>query len=176
MKFIETKLDGAYVIELEPFTDHRGTFARIFCKREFQKQGLNSKIVQTNFSSSHHKNTLRGLHYQSDGGEEDKLVKCIRGRFLDIILDVRKNSRSFGDYEIVELSESNDKMVYLPRGCAHGTITLEENTQMIYQATNYYDPEKERGIRWNDPFFNIKWPIDDPILSEKDANWEDFKL
>ncbi|MHA2174307.1 MAG: dTDP-4-dehydrorhamnose 3,5-epimerase [Candidatus Hodarchaeales archaeon] len=176
MKFIETKLDGAYIIELEPFTDHRGTFARTFCKREFQEQGLNSNMVQTNLSVSYYKHTLRGLHYQSDGGEEDKLVKCIKGRFLDVILDVRKDSRTFGKYEMVELTESNDKMVYLPRGCAHGSITLEDNTQMIYQVSNYYDPEKEKGIRWNDPSFMIKWPIDNPILSEKDANWNDFKV
>jgi dTDP-4-dehydrorhamnose 3,5-epimerase len=87
---------------------------------------------------------------------------------------VRKDSQTFGKYEIVELTESNDKLVYLPRGCAHGTITLDDNTHMIYQVSNYYDPEKEKGIRWNDPFFKIKWPIDDPIISEKDANWKDF--
>jgi len=174
MKFIKTKIEGAYIIELEPFKDHRGFFARTFCVKEFKKQGLNYNMVQTNLSGSQFKNTLRGLHYQVDDGEEDKLVKCIRGKLLDVILDVRRDSNTFGEYVMVELTESNDKMVYLPRGCAHGSLTLEDNTQMFYQTTNYYFPEKERGIRWNDPYFKILWSIENPILSEKDSNFKDF--
>jgi dTDP-4-dehydrorhamnose 3,5-epimerase len=176
MIFNKTEIEGVFIIEMETFKDHRGTFARTFCVNEFREHGLNHNMVQTNISESYSKHTLRGLHYQVDGGEEDKLVKCIKGSFLDVVLDVRRDSDTFGKYLMFELSESDEKLVYIPRGCAHGSLTLVENTRMFYQVSNYYNPKKERGIRWDDPFFNIKWPIDNPILSEKDANHNNYEM
>ncbi|MBW8049750.1 MAG: dTDP-4-dehydrorhamnose 3,5-epimerase [Cytophagales bacterium] len=175
MQFIETELKGAYIIEIEPHTDERGNFARTFCANEFKQHGLNYNMVQSNLSISLHKHTLRGMHYQINDFQEVKLVRCIKGKIWDVIIDIRPRSETYCQYECVELSENNLKMLYVPEGFAHGFITLEDNCEVAYQVSNFYSPENERAIRWNDPEFSIKWPTNDPILSEKDKNYQDFE-
>jgi len=174
MKFFETKLQGAYIIEREPFVDSRGSFFRTFCAKEFKQNNLAANMVQTNLSVSNKKGVLRGMHYQVDDAEEDKLVQCLRGAVLDVIADLRENSKTFGKHLKVELSETNGKMLYIPRGFAHGFLALDNICHVLYQVSNFYNPNKERGIRWNDPFLGIDWPIESPILSPKDASRPNF--
>ena len=176
MVFNELPLKGAYLIELQEHQDQRGFFGRTFCKKEFAENGIDFDIVQTNLSFSKYTNTLRGMHYQVNGSEEKKLVKCMQGRILDVILDIRKDSPTFGQNYKVELSQENHLMLLVPEGFAHGFITLEPNCYLFYQVSNFYDKEKERAIRWNDPFYNIDWPTDNPILSERDASHPDFNI
>lgn len=174
MKFIETPLKGAFVIELEKHGDERGFFARAFCKKEFAEIGLNNEIVQINNSLSAHEGTLRGMHYQLEPKSEDKIVRCIKGALFDVILDLRKNSKTFGKWFGIELTSENRKMLYAPKGFAHGYQTLENDTEAFYMVTEFYSPELERGIRWNDPKFNIKWAKEPTHISEKDQNLPDF--
>ena len=176
MKFVETKLKGAFIIRLEPFIDHRGSFARTFCANEFAEHRLNTNMVQTNLSISKPKGTLRGMHYQIEGAEEAKLVRCIKGSILDTIIDLRNGSETYGEHVSVELTADNDTMFYVPEGFAHGFLTLEDDCHVMYQVSNFYTPGKERGIRWNDPSFNIDWGVDNQILSEKDSVLPDFIL
>jgi dTDP-4-dehydrorhamnose 3,5-epimerase len=176
MKFIETKLKGAYIIELEPIQDERGYFARGFCVREFEKFGLSPCIVQCNISYNKKKGTLRGMHYQKEPFSEIKTVRCFKGAIFDVIIDLRENSSTFMQWQGVELTEANKKMLYIPKGFAHGFITLEDETQLYYHVSEYFNPKSERGIRYNDSAFNIKWPIKPVIISGKDLNLEDFKL
>lgn len=176
MEFIKTDLKDAYIIDLEKRGDHRGFFARTFCANEFAEHGLKTNFVQCNMSRSKEKHTLRGFHYQIDGAEEAKLIRCTKGSILDVIIDIRKGSPSYGKHIAVELTEENHRMLYVPEGFAHSFITLEEDIEVFYMVSEFYTPGKERGIRWNDPSFNVKWPTDSPILSEKDANWPDFEL
>ncbi len=176
MKFAETELSGAYVIESEPFCDERGSFARTFCSHEFREHGLEDNMVQSNLSVSKPRYTLRGLHYQIDGAEEAKLVRCVRGEMLDVIVDLRKMSSTFCRHIRVVLNESNNRMLYVPPGFAHSFITLTENCHVFYQVSNFYTPGKEEGIRWNDPCIGIEWPTDAPIISEKDSGWPDFVI
>ena len=174
MKFIPTGLEGAYVIELEKREDDRGFFARAFCVNEFKAAGLDSAIVQINNSLSVHKGTLRGMHYQLAPKAEVKIVRCIRGSLYDVIVDLRKDSptylKSFG----AELSAENRKTMYVPKGFAHGFITLEDNTEAFYLVTEFYAPDRERGIKYNDPSLNIKWPITPTVVSDKDLKHPDF--
>lgn len=171
MKFIETKLKGAYIIELEPIEDERGFFARSFCIDEFKKNGIDFKIVQCNISHNKKKGALRGMHYQVAPHQEAKLVSCIKGAIYDVIIDLRKNSPNYGQWVAVELNEENKKMFFIPKGFAHGFQTLTDNCEVQYFMLEFYSPEYGSGVRYNDPFFNIKWPIKNPILSEKDKNW-----
>lgn len=174
MIFTETKLKGAYLIDLQKREDHRGFFARAFCADEFKAHGLNSVFVQGNISRTLKKHTLRGMHYQVDGAEEAKLVRCTKGKILDVILDVRKDSPTFGQHVAVELSEDNHRQIYVPEGFAHGFLTLVDNIEVAYLVSQFYSPGKEKGIRWNDTQFNIQWPVDAPVLSEKDAGYADY--
>lgn len=174
MKFIETPLKGAFVIELEKRGDERGFFARTFCKKEFEANGLNNEIVQINNSLSKDKGTLRGMHYQLSPKSEDKIVRCIKGCLYDVIVDLRPDSITFKKWFGTELSAENRNMLVVPKGFAHGFITLEEDTEAFYLVTEYYSPEHERGIRYNDPAFGIKWPIEPVIISDKDKNHPDF--
>ena len=169
MKFVETKLKGAFVIELDMHSDDRGFFARSFCKNEFAEFGLNNDIVQINNSLSKYKGTLRGMHYQLFPKQEDKIVRCIKGAIYDVIIDMRKESETFSEWFGIELSEVNRKSLYVPKGFAHGYITLVDNSELFYLTTEYYSPDFERGIRWDDPKFNIKWPIVPVEISEKDS-------
>ena len=174
MLFTETSIPGAYLIDLEKRGDDRGFFARAFCEREFASRQLISRFVQVNSSLSVHKGTLRGMHYQLAPKAETKLVRCIRGSLYDLILDLRAGSPSFGQSFGAELSAENRRMMYVPKGFAHGFITLEDNTEAFYFVDEFYAPEQERGLRWNDPAFHLSWPIAPVVLSEKDAGHPDF--
>ncbi len=175
MIFEETPLKGAFVIGLDKKIDHRGYFARGFCQDTYKSYGLNPRVSQANLSYSKEKHTLRGFHYQTEGGEEAKSLRCLKGKILDVIIDLRIESPTYGKHFSVELSESNGLMLYVPEGFAHAFLTLEPNTEVFYLVSNHYQPEKERGIRWNDPALDIQWPTSDPILSEKDRNHPDFE-
>lgn len=174
MKFTETPLPGAYLIELEKRGDDRGFFARAFCENEFAGQKLSNRFVQVNNSLSAQKGTLRGMHYQLSPKAETKLVRCIRGALHDVILDLRKDSPTFGQSFGADLTAENRRMMYVPKGFAHGFITLEDNTEAFYFVDEFYAPDRERGVRFNDPKFNIQWPTKPIVLSEKDMNWRDF--
>lgn len=174
MKFHETELKGAFIIEPEKRADDRGFFARSWCQKEFEQHGLVPRVVQANISNNKHKATLRGMHYQASPYEETKLVRCTRGAVYDVIIDVRPDSPTYRRWIGVELTASNYKMLYVPEGFAHGFQTLEDDTEVIYQVSQFYTPSAERGIRWNDPLFQIKWLTPVETISEKDANWPDF--
>lgn len=174
MKFIETKLKGAYIIELEPMEDERGFFARSFCQKEFEEHGLNPRIVQCNISYNKKKGTLRGMHYQGVPHEEAKLVSCLRGAIYDVIIDLRPSSTTYCKWFAVELSAQNYKMLYVPEGFAHGFQTLENNTVVFYQMSEFYHPECARGVRWDDKAFGITWPLSVKITSNKDRSLSRF--
>ncbi|MDW7981063.1 MAG: dTDP-4-dehydrorhamnose 3,5-epimerase [Verrucomicrobiales bacterium] len=174
MKFIETPLKGAYVIELDPRADERGWFARFFCKQEFEQHGLCNNIVQINNSFSKHKGTLRGMHYQVPPRAEDKIVRCIRGAFYDVIVDLRPDSPTFLQHFGIELNAENRKMLFVPKGFAHGFLTLVDETEALYLVTEFYSPQHERGLRYNDPKLGIKWPFEPVVISQKDRQHPDF--
>ena len=174
MIFNETPLKGAYVIDLEKRGDERGFFARAFCEKEFSSHQLCTKFVQVNNSLSAQRGTLRGMHYQLGAKAETKLVRCIKGALLDVILDLRKDSPTFGQSYSAELTAENRRMMYVPKGFGHGFITLADNTEAFYFVDEFYAPEAERGVRWNDPKFAIKWPMEPAVLSDKDRAHRDF--
>ena len=174
MQFNETPLAGAYTIELDKIGDDRGFFARAFCEQEFSEVGLVSHFVQVNNSLSADKGTLRGMHYQLAPKAETKLVRCIRGSLYDIILDLRPDSPTFGQHFGAELSAENRRMMYVPKGFAHGFITLTDNAEAFYMVDEPYAPDMERGVRWNDPEFAIEWPAEPVVLSDKDGQQRDF--
>lgn len=177
MKFIETKLKGAFIIEPEKIEDERGFFARSWCKNEFIQQGLNPNLVQCNISFNSKKGTLRGMHYQAKPYEEAKLVRCTMGAIYDVIVDIRSDSLSFKQWVAVDLTSENRRMLYIPEGIAHGFQTLVDNTEVFYQMSEFYYSELARGLRWDDPAFAIKWPeCDRRIISQKDSNYENFCL
>lgn len=171
MKFLETKLKGAYIIEIEPISDQRGFFARSWCQQEFRDRGLNPNLVQCNVSFNHKKGTLRGMHYQIAPHEEAKLVRCTQGSIYDVIVDLRINSDTFRNWIAVELSATNHQMLYIPEGFAHGFQTLEDNTEVFYQMAEFFHSESAQGIRWDDPAFDIKWLIDSKVISQKDLSY-----
>jgi dTDP-4-dehydrorhamnose 3,5-epimerase len=174
MVISETKLKGAFVIELEPFEDERGFFGRAWSDREFERSGLNARFVESNISFNKKKGTLRGMHYQLAPYNQTKLVRCTRGSIYDVIIDLRPDSTTFKRWFALELSAENYLMLYVPGGFAHGFQTLEDNTEVFYHASAYYAPEHARGVRWNDPAFNISWPADDLIMIERDRDYQDF--
>lgn len=176
MIFKETRLKGAYVIELEQVPDERGFFARSFCQKEFEEHGLNSRIVQCNISYNKKKGTLRGMHYQVAPYEEAKVVSCISGAIYDVIIDLRPESETYRHWFAVELSGNNFKMLYIPEGFAHGFQTLKDNTIVFYQMSEFYHPECARGVRWNDSAFRITWPEVNSrhIISDKDQSYLDY--
>ena len=175
MKFIETKLKGVYVIELNAFTDERGVFARTYCKDEFIRINFNKEFVQINFSLNKKKGTLRGMHYQVAPHEETKLIRCSSGKVFDVAVDLRKDSDTYLQWFGVELSKENMKMILIPEGFAHGFITLEDDSELIYHHTQYYNPEAERGIRYDDKTLNIQWPGEIKVISDKDKNYPILK-
>lgn len=164
--FIETTVKDAYVVQPQPTGDDRGFFGRLFCSSLYKKTGLNPHIAQINNSLSEKKGTLRGLHYQLAPRQESKLVRCIQGSIWDIVLDLRPNSPTFKQWYAHELSAENRLMLYVPQGCAHGFITLQDNTEIIYFVSEFYAADLERGIRWNDPAFAIQWPINPTVISK----------
>jgi dTDP-4-dehydrorhamnose 3,5-epimerase len=174
MKFTETPLPGAYIIDLDKKGDERGFFARYFCKKEYAVHNLHSDIVQINNSLSAQAGTLRGMHYQLAPKAEDKVVRCIKGALFDVIIDLRSDSSTFLQHFGVELTAENRRMLYVPKGFAHGFLSLQDNTETIYLVTEYYAADRERGIRYNDPKFGIQWPVEPSVVSPKDQAHPDF--
>lgn len=174
MRFTQCPLSGAYVVELEPNYDERGFFARTWCREEFQVLGLKTDIAQCSISSNLRKGTLRGMHYQMAPFEEAKLVRCTRGAIYDVIIDLRSRSSTFGNWFGLELSGDNGKMLFVPEGFAHGYQTLADLSEVFYQISEAHHPSLSGGVRWNDPAFQIKWPLADPILSNRDLSFPDF--
>lgn len=174
MIFEETPLKGAFTIELEKRGDDRGFFARVFCVNEFAEHDLSTRFVQVNNSRSAQKGTLRGMHYQLAPKAETKLVRCIHGALYDMILDLREGSPTFGQSFGAELSADNRRMMYVPKGFAHGFLTLTEDAEALYFADEFYAPELERIVRFDDPRFGIEWPAAPVVMSEKDKGAPDF--
>lgn len=172
MIFTEIELKGAYLIEPEKLEDERGFFARSFCKKEFVEHDLLSEFVQCDFSYNKERGTLRGMHYQEEPYSEVKVVSCIRGAIYDVILDLRKDSETFGRWFSVELTAENYKMLYIPKGFAHGFQTLVNDSIVYYQMGEFYQPKSARGVRYDDERFKIVWPIEEIIISKKDRNYE----
>lgn len=168
MLFTQTKLKGAYIIDVKRLEDERGFFGRSYCQKEFEQYGLNTNVVQANVSHNKVKGTLRGMHMQLAPFEESKLVRCTQGAIYDVIVDMRKNSATYKEWIGVELTAQSFRMLFVPEGFAHGFITLEDNTDVTYQVTQFYTPGSEFGIRWNDPSINIKWPVKPVLISPKD--------
>jgi len=175
MKFLETAMEGAFIIELEAAEDERGYFARTFCRNEFAAHGLNYEIAQCSISYNARRGTLRGMHYQVEPHSEVKLVQCVSGSIYDVIVDLRPESDTYCRWIGIELSPSKRCLLYVPEGFAHGFQTLEDNSTVYYQISEYYAPNYARGVRWNDPVIGIKWPIISPLLSEKDKIIPDYK-
>jgi dTDP-4-dehydrorhamnose 3,5-epimerase len=177
MRFSQTPLVDAWVVELEQISDERGWFARTFDAEEFAAHGLNPSMVQCNASFNSSRDTLRGMHYQADPHGESKLVRCVRGAIFDVAVDLRENSATLRGWHGVELSAENRRAFYIPAGLAHGFQTLTDDTEVIYQMGHHYVPEAARGVRWDDPAFGIKWPEPDGerIISEKDRSYPNFE-
>jgi len=171
LRFTETDIKGCYVIEPEPISDERGWFMRTFCEEEFSVIGKNIHFVQLNHSFNHKKGTVRGLHFQNAPFIDEKLIRCISGALLDVIVDLRKDSPTFLKHIKIEVSAANRSMVFLPKGLAHGFQTLEDNTELIYHHTAFYSKEADSGIRYNDPMVNVDFPLPISIISEKDKNY-----
>jgi dTDP-4-dehydrorhamnose 3,5-epimerase len=169
LKFLETPISGLYVVELEVLSDERGFFARSFCTREFQALGLESKVAQCNVSFNSKAGTLRGLHFQAPPHEEARLVRCTRGAIYDVAVDIRPDSRTHRKWHAVELTAENRRMMFIPRGFAHGFQTLMDGTEVFYLMSEFYHPESGRGLRWDDPAIAIAWPLGNPIISDKDS-------
>jgi dTDP-4-dehydrorhamnose 3,5-epimerase len=174
MKFRELPLKGAYTIDLEKHEDDRGFFARYWCQKEFDKIGMDTSIVQINNSLSRKRGTLRGLHFQRPPKSETKILRCICGAIWDVIVDVRVNSPTYGQWFGTELNAENRIMMYVPKGFAHGFISLTDESEIIYLVTELYSSIHEDTLRWDDPFHGIEWPIEPTVLSDKDAEVEDW--
>jgi dTDP-4-dehydrorhamnose 3,5-epimerase len=169
MKFSKTPLKGMYVVDLEPSTDVRGSFYRVFCKKEFAQIGHTSEILQINHSLTKEKGTIRGLHFQIPPASETKIIRCIQGAVYDVVVDIRTGSSTFLQWYGIELSKDTTQVIYIPEGFAHGFQTLEANTEMLYHHTAVYDPLNECGLRFTDPRLSIDWPLDVSSISERDA-------
>jgi dTDP-4-dehydrorhamnose 3,5-epimerase len=174
MRFIPTHLVGAYLIEPEPMSDERGFFARTWCRNEFLDKGLNPNLVQCNISYNKACGTMRGMHYQKTSHAEAKLVRCTQGAIYDVIIDLCSDSTTFRQWFGVELTAENRNALYVPEGFAHGFITLQDDTEVQYQMSEFFHPKSASGFRWDDPAFSIKWPIDVKVISERDQNYQDF--
>jgi len=170
MTFTETPLAGSYVVELKPFADDRGWFARYYCKNSFAEIGHTKEWVQMNHSVSYAKGTIRGMHFQVEPYREIKMVRCIAGAVFDVIIDIRKDSATFLQWFGVELSAENKRMLYIPEGFAHGFQCLSDNCELLYHHSEFYQPGAEAGIRYDDPFIDIQWPLPVTVLSGRDAS------
>ena len=174
MEFLKSKINGAFIIETEKFADERGDFSVTYDKQEFQKHGLENEFVLSSLSYNRKKGTLRGMHFQLSPSEETKIVKCIQGKIFDVIVDLRKNSSTFKQWESNELSSSDNKILYIPKGVAHGFQTLEDDSKIFYQISEYHNPNFYRGVRFDDSNFEIKWPLPISVISTNDKKWEIF--
>ncbi len=170
----ETRISGAYLADIEAIEDHRGFFARTFCEREFANAGIHLRMVQSNISWNRARGTVRGIHFQRPPSQEGKLVRCTRGRILDVIIDLRPDSVTYTQHVAVELDAAGRRALYVPPGVAHGFQTLEHDTEVCYQMSDFYDPSLSAGVRWNDPAFDIRWPIPDVTVLDRDGTYRDF--
>lgn len=175
MRFQELPVQGAYLVRMERIEDARGYFARTWCRREFAAQGLRAELVQTSVSFNLRQGTLRGLHFQCPPHEEAKLVRCVRGRLYDVVLDLRPSSPTYLRHAGVELSADGDGMMYIPEGCAHGFLTLADATEASYHISTFYEPQAASGVRWDDPAFGIAWPGEVVVISERDRSYPGFR-
>jgi dTDP-4-dehydrorhamnose 3,5-epimerase len=176
MIFKETRLPGVFEICLEPKSDERGFFARSWCQQEFESHGLNPKLAQCNISFNLRKGTLRGMHYQAAPHAETKVVRCTQGAVYDVIVDLRPLSPTFIRWIALVLTAEKRNMVYIPEGCAHGFLTLEDKTEVFYQMSEFYDAESGRGVRWDDPTFQISWPAEVEVIADRDRTYPNFEL
>ena len=174
MRFSETELAGVLRVDLEPLSDERGSFARLHCEREFAERGLAGRMVQTSASHTARRGTVRGMHFQWPPARESKLVRCIRGRIFDAVIDLRPDSSSFGQHIALELSAANRVALYISPGLAHGFQTLDEDCEVLYQMGDFYASALSSGLRWNDPAFGIAWPLPCTCIHERDAAYRDF--
>jgi dTDP-4-dehydrorhamnose 3,5-epimerase len=174
MTFLSTKVNGVFEIHPEPKPDERGFFARTWCQREFECHGLNPRLAQCSISFNRRKGTLRGIHYQDVPYREAKLVRCTRGVIYDVAVDLRPDSESFRSWVGVVLTAEKRNMLYIPEGCGHGFLTLEDDTEVFYQISEFYNADSGRGVRWDDPAFGIVWPEEVRVISERDRTYRDF--
>ena len=174
MIFKEAHLKGAFVVEIEPLVDERGFFARTWCEREFQAHIGPCRFVQCNISFNSKRGTLRGMHYQASPCEEARLVRCTMGAIYDVIIDLRPNSETFKKWFSVELTAEDRRLLYIPKGFAHGFVTLQDSTEVFYQMSEFFQPEYARGVRWNDPAFAVDWPMEARVISQRDRDFPDF--
>jgi dTDP-4-dehydrorhamnose 3,5-epimerase len=175
MHFTKTAVAGAWIIDPSPHRDDRGRFMRAWCSREFEEHGIHFLPVQSNMGLSVSRGTIRGMHYQTAPALEAKLVRCTRGSAFDVAVDVRPESSSYRQWAGVELSAENGRMLYVPEHCAHGFESLEDNTEVLYMTSAFYTPEAVRGVRFDDPAFDIQWPVAATVVSEQDRNWPLFE-
>jgi dTDP-4-dehydrorhamnose 3,5-epimerase len=176
VRFQPTAIAGAFFIELDAHKDERGLFARTFCEKAFAEAGIDMRVVQANISRNPHAGTLRGMHYQAAPHEEPKLVQCVGGRIFDVAIDLRRNSRSYRRSACIELSADDDRLFFIPAGCAHGFLTLEDNSDVFYYMGAAFVPGAARGVRWDDPAFEIPWPAPPRLISPRDASYADYVL
>ncbi len=176
MKFTETKLKGSFIIDIEEKTDQRGFFARSFCTREFSEHGLEAAIVQSNLSLNHRKGTLRGMHFQRSPHEEVKLVRCTHGAIFDVMVDLRPESPTYLQWVGEELTEENHRMLYIPKRFGHGFQALTDRAEVMYMVTQFYAPNHASGLPYNDPAFNITWPLPVSAISDADASWPPYTI
>jgi dTDP-4-dehydrorhamnose 3,5-epimerase len=171
MRLIEARLRGVWRVELERSEDERGWFARTYCEEEFRRHGLNLTWPQINLSSTSRRGMLRGLHFQAAPRAETKYLRCLTGAVFDVVVDLRPDSTTYGQWEAFELNPTHGRGVYIPAGCAHGFQSLMDDSLLLYQMSDFYDPALARGVRWDDPSLNIAWPIGEPFVSERDRAW-----
>lgn len=176
MIFEQRRIRGCYVVGIEPARDGRGFFARTWCREEFRRNGLNPELAQCSIAFNEKKGTLRGLHYQDAPAREAKLVRCTRGAIYDVALDLRPDSETFLEHVAVTLSAEERNMLYVPEGCAHGYLTLEDGCEVAYYTSEAYRPDLARGVRWNDPAFGIRWPVPVEVISARDRSYPDFAV
>lgn len=174
MHFSETRLKGAYLVDIEPREDARGFFARSWCRREFEERGLSPLLVQASVSYTRHIGTLRGMHYQAAPYAEAKLVRCTRGAIYQVVIDLRPTSATYRRWVGVELRARQYRMLYIPEGLAHGFQTLEDDVEVTYQMSEFHTPEAERGVRYDDPVFAVRWPLPVRTISDRDRTWPDY--
>ena len=174
MKLIKTKIKGVFLIKHNSFKDNRGSFTRLYCE-DILKKRVKFNIKQSNLSKNKKKYTLRGFHYQIGKYSENKMIRCLKGGIFDIIVDLRKNSKTYGKYISVNLNHNSNKSIIIPKGCANAFLTLVDNTEVLYYTSNFYNKDFEKGIRYNDPFFKFKWPIEPNVISKKDKKYNNYK-
>ncbi|HVC97962.1 MAG TPA: dTDP-4-dehydrorhamnose 3,5-epimerase family protein [Pirellulales bacterium] len=175
MRFSETRLEGACLVDLEPLADDRGFFARAFCQREFLARGVHAELIQVNLAFTRRRGTLRGLHYQAAPFEEAKLVRCVRGAAHVVAVDLRPDSPTYLGWDGVDLTADNRRALYVPPGCAQGYQTLVDDTELLYQMSQFHTPSAARGVRYDDPAFGIEWPLDIAMISKADGSWAPYR-